>query len=227
MRYARLLAAACLLALPVASLSGDVGRGTREVDPHSARAFNAWLFAIRGEHANERPLAFAAFQGFLEREGVAGVVPTWQLLRTDPDYAARCDLPAFALPPRSQWPAIVPTLRLVRDEVVPVTGRVEVHSAWRSGELNDCVNGAKGSRHLAFAAVDLVAPGRAGRRALFADLCAMHRDVGPRTAMGLGAYFDPARPKANRQGRFHIDGSGYRSWGFDYTAKSSGCRKLG
>lgn len=144
-----------------------------------------------------------------------------QLLRTDANYAARCGVGAFELPPEDKWPAIVPTLRLVELEVVLVVGPVEVFASNRSAALNDCVNGASGSRHLAFAAVDLVAPGRTDKRALFADLCAMHARVGPDSRMGLGAYFDPSRPVASRHGRFHIDRSGFRTWGFGYTARAA------
>jgi len=114
-------------------------------------------------------------------------------------------------------------LRLVREEVIPVVGHVEVFASNRSPELNACVKGAKGSRHMAFAAVDLVAPDRADKRQLFADLCAMHRRVGARSRMGLGAYYDPAKPQPSKLGRFHIDQSGYRTWGFDYTRASSYC----
>jgi Peptidase M15 len=188
-------------------------------DPHSQAAFKRWLIADKS-----RGVEFAAFERFLASENVAGVVPAWQMMRADADYAARCDLPAFAMPPRAKWAAIVPTLRLVRAEVVPVVGRVEVHSAWRSDELNACVNGASRSRHLAFAALDLIAPDARDKQAMFKDLCALHRRVGAKTRMGLGAYWDPKRPQDNRDGRFHIDASGYRTWGFDYTGASSGCR---
>ena len=158
---------------------------------------------------------------------MAEIVPPWQLLRTDANYAARCGLDAFEMPPEDKWPAIVPTLKLVRDEVIPAIGRVEVLASNRSDALNACVHGAKGSRHLAFAAVDLVAPERADKAALFVDLCAMHERVGARTAMGLGAYFDPAKPEPSRPGRFHIDASGFRTWGFSYTRASSACVLMG
>ena len=61
----------------------------------------------------------------------------------------------------------------------------------------------------------------------FADLCAMQSKLGAGSRKGLGAYFDPARPEANRQGRFHIDASGYRTWGFDYSARTNPCPLLG
>ena len=171
----------------------------------------------------DRGQTFVRFERYLGDQGVADVVPAWQLLRTDMNYAARCGIGAFEMPAEAKWPAIVPTLRLVEREVIPVVGRVEVAASNRSADLNRCVNGAKDSRHLAFAAVDLVAPERTDRRQLFADLCAMHRRVGARSRMGFGAYYDPGRPIASRHGRFHIDTSGYRTWGFGFTRATSYC----
>lgn len=206
----------------VAAWQAAVWAEVLDADPHSREAFQRWLAADR-----TRATEFAAFERFLAERNVAGVVPAWQIMRTDADYAVRCGLPAFAVPPRDKWPAIVPTLRLVRAEVVPVVGRVEVHSAWRSDPLNACVNGASRSRHLSFSALDLIAPEQADKRQMFADLCAVHARAGARTRMGLGAYWDPEKPAASRKGRFHIDATGYRTWGFDYTRSSSGCLKLG
>ena len=213
-------------ALAVAALFAVSGCDTQPVpepeDPYSEAAFRTWLSAD-----DDRAAEYERFARFLADHGVADVVPAWQLARTDANYAARCGFEAFELPPEAKWPAIVPTLRLVHDEVLPVVGRVEVFASNRSAALNTCVRGAKGSRHLAFAAVDLIAPAYEDKRRLFSDLCAMHRRVGPRTAMGLGAYYDPEKPRPSRLGRFHLDASGYRTWGFDYTRSSSGCFKLG
>ena len=131
------------------------------------------------------------------------------------------------MPPKDRWNEIVPTLRLLRDEVIPVTGPVEVVSGWRSPAINRCVNGASRSRHLEFRALDLVASEMRDRRKLFTDLCALQRRAGRRTAMGLGAYYDPGelQPR-NTAGRFHIDAAGYRTWGFDYTGRSNPCPNL-
>ena len=41
--------------------------------------------------------------------------------------------------------------------------------------------------------------------------------------MGLGAYFDPYKPRPSAQGRFHIDQAGFRTWGFSFTRASSYC----
>lgn len=190
-------------------------------EPSSKAAFQSWL----REDASRRA-AFDAFSAYLDKQGVGEVVPIWQLARVDGQYAARCRLGYFALPPRAQWSQIVPALKLVREQVIPVTGPVEVVSSWRSPEINACVGGASRSAHLDFKALDLVAVKRNDRRQLFADLCAMQRAAGRASRMGLGAYYNPGNPVTNWEGRFHIDAHGYRTWGFDYTAKSNPCPKL-
>lgn len=191
-------------------------------DPSSQAAFQAWL----REDADRRA-EFADFGAFLKARGVADIVPVWQMARVDGQYAARCQSGYFAMPPREQWGQIIATLRLVGDQVIPVTGPLEVVSGWRSPAINACVQGASRSAHLDFKALDLVAIDRRDRRKLFADLCGMQRKAGAVSAMGLGAYFNPVDPPANREGRFHIDASGYRTWGFDYTAKTNPCPVLG
>lgn len=190
-------------------------------EPSSKAAFQSWL----REDASRRA-AFDAFSAYLDKQGVGEVVPIWQLARVDGQYAARCRSGYFALPPRAQWSQIVPALELVREQVIPVTGPVEVVSSWRSPEINACVGGASRSAHLDFKALDLVAVKRNDRRQLFADLCAMQRAAGRASRMGLGAYYNPDNPVTNWEGRFHIDAHGYRTWGFDYTAKSNPCPKL-
>ncbi len=214
--------------LATASLAGisDVERSPNETGPSSAGAFNRWLFAENPHNAGWKAQDYAAFQGMLEDEGVAGIVPTWQLWRVDAQYASRCGEAHFAMPPRERWRDIIPTLKLLREEVIPVTGPLEVVSAWRSPAINTCVKGASRSRHLEFKALDLVATARRYRRKLFKDLCTMQRALGTGSAMGLGAYFKPDDPAINTEGRFHIDASGNRTWGFDYTANSNPCPQL-
>ncbi len=186
----------------------------------SHRAFEDWL-ADQPQGEAE----FARFEQFLREEGVDEIVPNWQLFRIDGSFAARCEQGQFAIPPEQLWPRIVPALRLVRDKVEPQTGEVEVLSAFRSPGINDCVNGAGGSKHLAFAALDLATPDRQADAEFFRTLCAMQQSAGADSRMGLGAYFDPAEPGRSR-GRFHIDAEGFRTWGFDYSSRSSPCPLL-
>jgi len=218
-----------LSSLATASLAGvgDVQRAPNDTGPSSAGAFNRWAFGYAGDDAGWRAKEYAAFQGMLQSEGVAGIVPAWQLWRVDAQYASRCGEDYFAMPPKDRWRDIIPTLRLLRDEVIPVTGPLEVVSGWRSPAINACVKGASRSRHLEFKALDLVATTRNNQRELFKDLCAMQRASGSKSALGLGAYFDPSDPSRNTEGRFHIDASGYRTWGYDYTGRTNPCPKLG
>jgi hypothetical protein len=131
------------------------------------------------------------------------------LLRTNSNASARCRVDPFILPPRHFWPNILPALKLVKEEAIPAVGKVEVASAFRLEALNDCSRGASRSRHLSFA-----------------KLCARWRQAGARSRWGLGAYYDPAKPQHNQVARFHVDGTGWRTWGFSYGRASSGCNSL-
>lgn len=201
-------------------------REAREARTQTERAYGEaeamrWVNAVP-----ERQAGFAALAASLERAGVGDVVPVWALLRTNPQVLARCGGPAFMLPPREQWANIVPALRLVRDRVIPAVGAVEVASAQRDAALNQCSGGARGSRHLIFAAVDLVPLETRDARDAFTRLCAAWRAAGPQSGWGLGAYFDPTRPAQNSRARFHVDGTGWRTWGFSRSGESSGCHQL-
>lgn len=180
-----------------------------------------WLDTVPGRRA-----AFSALSAELRRAGVGDVVPLWTLLRTNPQVLARCGGPAFMLPPRDQWRNIVPALRIVRDQVIPAVGRVEVASVQRDRALNACSGGASGSRHLSFAAIDLVPLDARDARDAFGRLCRAWRAAGPRSGWGLGAYFDPDRLRQNQRARFHVDGTGWRTWGYSRGSASSGCHHL-
>jgi Peptidase M15 len=152
-------------------------------------------------------------QRFLTDEGVADVAPLADLLRSDARWRS-CRAEPFALPARAQWAAMVPTLRYIRDHVVPAVGPVRVVSGNRSAAANSCFKGAKASRHLRFAALDLEPRGAITRTQLIAALCPLHARTGARFAVGLGIY---------RVTRFHIDTAGFRRWGHDYRGTSSPC----
>ncbi|MCK0127840.1 D-Ala-D-Ala carboxypeptidase family metallohydrolase [Erythrobacter sp. F6033] len=207
---------ACFFLLGSATFAGEDA-----LDPSSSNAFHKWV-NVKSDRLDH----YQAFEAFLRKRGVNNVVPAWQLWRIDGQYAKRCGTDFFAVPPRKHWPSIVPALLLIRDEVVPVVGTVDVVSASRTPEINACVNGASRSKHLQFRALDLVTERQQDRTKLFTSLCKLQRRVGARTKMGLGAYFDPDDKPRNTAGRFHIDAEGSRTWGFDYTRKSSPCAKL-
>lgn len=187
----------------------------------SKREFDQWL-----HDSPSRSSDFQDFSAYLQSKGVGDVVPMWSLTRGDKDRIKACAGAGFVIPPRSVWPNIVPALRLVEQRVKPKLGRVEVVSVFRTADLNRCARGAPASRHLKFSALDLIAPDQPDGRTLFGKLCASWRAAGPKSGWGLGAYFDPTRPTANRQARFHVDATGWRSWGFSKKSASSGCRLM-
>ena len=186
--------------------------------PFSEAAFEDWI-----EQDVERLADFTAFSQYLSEQGVDDVVPVWQLTRTDDNTSRLCERPEFLIPPSDDWHRIVPVLKLVRDHIVPEIGPVEVASSYRTTDFNDCMGGASRSKHLGFAALDMRAIDKIENRELFLRLCAVQRRLGPASSMGLGAYFDPDKPDKG-SGRFHVDVSGYRSWGFSQRSGSSGCR---
>ncbi len=187
------------------------------LSPTSKTAFDNWL-----AEDPQRQEEFLDLERFLLENEVSGIVPAWQLTRIDAHYAQRCDLPVFRVPPGELWPNALPALRLVRDEVEPAVGQVQVLSSYRTPELNQCARGASRSNHLEFSALDLATEDRRRGAEFYQELCAMQDRAGPESRMGLGAYFDPAEPDY-AGGRFHIDGEGYRSWGRSYTSASSPC----
>jgi hypothetical protein len=202
--------------------SDQVEQVAEKLRPAQDRAaFDRWL-----GQSSENDRSFAEFDAFLVSRGVADIVPTWQLTRSDSSIAALCAGGAFVVPPRELWANAVPVLGFVRDRVVPRVGPVEAISAWRSPRANRCSNGAKGSKHLSFSGIDFVTRKHGDPRELFTKLCQTQRELGPLSRFGLGAYFDPAKPERNREGRFHVDLAGFRSWGFGYGGEGSGCRKL-
>lgn len=170
------------------------------VDTRSA--FERWVAAdaARGE-------TFARFEAALAAGGVSGVVPNYQLWRVD-QLRRECVTGPFLAPPEAEWANIVATLRVLRDQVVPAVGALEVVSAYRDPDFNTCVRGASRSAHLSFHALDLVPSDRTvTRERLIAALCPIHVREGARLGMGLGIY-------AGR--RFHVDATGHRGWGPDY-----------
>jgi hypothetical protein len=142
----------------------------------------------------------AAFEAWLEAQGVGGIVPAWHLWRQGTDWRA-LGHPPFAVPPRDLWPGIVPTLRVLRDEVIPRVGPVEVVSGFRTYRYNQLAGGSAGSRHRWFEAVDVVPRAPWPRVVLHARLRAWWRDTA--APIGLGLY---ART------RFHVDTWRHRTW---------------
>lgn len=179
---------------------------------HSFRVTDGDLFA--GWGAGKAKHELAAIKVYLAREGVGDVLPLGDILRSDARWRRCSNAQPFAVPPRSMWPAMVPTLRYIRDDVVPAVGPVRVVSGYRDPVANRCFRGAKASRHLRFAALDLMPERKLDRAALIAKLCPLHARTGAAKRVGLGIYAAT---------RFHVDTSGFRRWGADYRAISSPC----
>lgn len=154
-----------------------------------------------------------AFNDYLAAWNVAGVVPTWQLLRTASDWQ-KCAAQPFEIAPAADWPNIVQTLRFIRDIVIPAVGPVEPVSAYRDPELNQCAGGAPESAHRYFQAVDLVPLRPTDRQILIHDLCDVHAREGERYAIGLGFYAFL---------RFHVDSRKFRKWGVSSEPEAERC----
>lgn len=165
------------------------------------------------EFARKEAKPLARYEGWLSRQGLSDVVPMEGLTRSATDWR-KCKGQAFAVPPRDYWPAIAPTLRLLQDEIKPLVGPVRVDSGWRSPKINECVGGAKASKHMSYQALDLSPLTDISRDELIVRLCTFHRDHGAKYNMGLGIY---------KGTRFHIDTGGYRRWGADHRSASSPC----
>ncbi len=142
-----------------------------------------------------------AFNDYLATYQVSGVVPTWQLLRTATMWQ-RCGAQPYELPPTSEWPNIVQTLRYVRDYVIPAVGPVEPVSAYRNPSLNACAGGAQESAHKHYSAIDMVPLLPINRSELMRRLCSAHASRGPDYGVGLGFYAFI---------RFHVDTTRYRN----------------
>ncbi len=165
------------------------------------------------EFARKEARPLARYEGWLSAQGLSNVVPMEGLTRSATDWR-RCKGQAYAVPPQEYWPAIAPTLRLLETEIIPLVGPVRVDSGWRSPKINECVGGAKASKHMLYQALDLTPLSAITREELIVRLCTFHRDHGAKYNMGLGIY---------KGTRFHIDTGGYRRWGADYKATSSPC----
>lgn len=157
------------------------------------RLFETW----RQQHAE----AVQSFESFVASEHLAGLVPVDQLLRTASDWEV-CKSAPYEVPPRTHWPAVASTLRLVAElKRAGVLTTFEVHSAYRNPVLNRCADGAKRSAHTTDYALDITAP---GQDQLGHALCAFWNTSGKPWRMGLSRY---------ASGRIHLDTKRYRTWG--------------
>jgi hypothetical protein len=162
--------------------------------------YRSWYLA-----APARAAEVKSFNDYLVASQVAGILPTWQLLRTATSWK-ECGQQPFEVPPPDEWPHMVQTLRYIRDYVVPAVGPVEPVSVYRNPVLNVCAGGAPESAHKLDSAVDLVPLRPIDRVTLMRTLCGVHTEHGAPYNAGLGFY---------AYLRFHIDSTKYRRWNMD------------
>jgi hypothetical protein len=162
--------------------------------------YRSWYLA-----APWRAAQVKSFNDYLASAQVAGIVPTWQLLRTATSWKD-CGGQPFEVPPTSEWPHMIQTLRYVRDYVIPAVGQVEPVSVYRNPTLNQCAGGAPESAHKLDSAIDLVPLRPIDRITLMRTLCGDHSRHGADYQTGLGFY---------AYLRFHVDSTKYRRWNMD------------
>jgi hypothetical protein len=162
--------------------------------------YRSWYLA-----APWRAAQVKAFNDYLAANQVAGILPTWTLLRTATSWQ-ECGQQPFEVPPADEWPHMVETLRYVRDHVIPVVGPVEAVSVYRNPQLNKCAGGAPESAHKLDSAIDMVPLNPIDRVTLMRRLCGVHTEFGAPYNAGLGFY---------AYLRFHIDSTKFRRWNMD------------
>ncbi|HEY0300066.1 MAG TPA: D-Ala-D-Ala carboxypeptidase family metallohydrolase [Rhizomicrobium sp.] len=179
--------------------------------PPQQSDFVRWAHAAPG-----RLKEVQAFEAYLRRQGVAGILPLSQVLLNASSWQA-CGVAPYSLAPRALWPHVVPTLRFIRARIVPALGPVAALSGYREPALNKCSGGAPKSAHAQYYALDLTPLRFKDREKMIAAVCRLHARFGAKAHVGLGFY----------QGmRFHIDTNGFRRWGSDYHSATSPCIAL-
>ena len=148
------------------------------------RQFNDYLIDLSGRAASSRPGSCSAPR---PRGRIAAAQP-------------------FEIPPTSEWPHVVQTLRYIHDYVIPAVGPVEPVSGYRNPSLNQCAGGAPESAHKHYSAIDLVPLRPITREELMKALCVSHSEHGAAYNAGLGFY---------AYLRFHIDSTKFRRWNMD------------
>src|SRR3954452_4920220 len=162
--------------------------------------YRSWYLA-----APWRAAQVKSFNDYLATYQVSGIVPTWQLLRTATAWKD-CGGQPFEVPPATEWPHMVQTLRYVHDYVIPAVGPVEPVSVYRNPALNQCAGGAPESAHKTDSAIDMVPLRPITREVLMSTLCTNHSEHGAAYNAGLGFY---------AYLRFHVDSTKFRRWNMD------------
>lgn len=173
--------------------------------PSPEGRFQAWLGTPAAAGA-------ANYRQYLHRQSLDDVAPMGALLRSARRWR-ECEAGEYALPPQTKWPNILPTLRALRE--LQAAGLVDgrrVASGYRDEALNRCAGGSPRSRHLSNNALDFDLPESPDN---VRRLCEYWRAKGPALKLGLGFYADT---------KIHLDTAGFRTWGNDYTWRTSLCK---
>lgn len=161
-------------------------------------------------------LLVSEYQGFLNQNGSAQVLDMHSLLSNQRDFS-KCAAPQWMVPPKTQWKNIIPALKIVdvlqKKQLILSTDVVT--SSYRDVSLNQCAGGSSASKHLTNHALDVQLRG-ADAALRYNALCAFWSQYGADLKFGLGFY---------GENQIHIDGAGWRTWGADYTRKSSPCHR--
>jgi len=171
--------------------------------PNDAERYASWS----RNHGAE----ILAYQNFLDENSVGNIVPLSQLLKSARDWK-KCKAEPFTMPPKELWPNIVPTLQVIQKfKLEGVLLNPVAASVYRDPVLNACAGGSPGSKHLQLSAIDFDIDATPES---LETLCNAWLTQGSELKLGLG-FYTPTR--------IHLDTLGYRSWGSDYTHKTSLC----
>ncbi len=196
LRTSALLAALAVAALPLLL--------QRDRSDTPEQRYQAWLSRGHAEQAE-------AYRRYLRAQRVDDVLPLRQSPRSGRHWR-RCGAAEFVVPPKQLWAATVPSLRLIRElRAQGWLNGATVESAYRDEAFNHCEGGARLSRHRHGGAYDFDLAADVPVQAL----CAFWRRRGAATGFGLGFY--------DRR-HIHVDTAGFRTWGEDFSRKTSLCR---
>lgn len=171
------------------------------------------------------------FQEWIKKQNIKEVQAYQQLLNSqikqppslfeltfnDHPPSKECVYSQFSLSPRSQWQNIIKPLKIIRRlQAEKIITTYQVISLYRDKTANTCIRGAKGSKHLKNAAIDI----QLAKSSIHTNediekiMCGFWHQNGAALNMGLGIYGN---------NKYHIDAQGFRSWGKNYKSSSSPC----
>ena len=185
---------------------------TLSLPPESAQAqqeFQRWLGSPDAKLAQ-------SYLSYLQRHTTLKL-QLFELTYNRHPAQADCAFVRFAIPPQQQWRNLVPALLLL-DQLHQqrLIAQPRIISVYRDAVANRCIRGSQRSQHLSHHAIDFQVPPDAPDQPVSTttQLCQFWRQHGKALRLGLGVY---------GLNRFHVDASGYRTWGLDYRRASSPC----